>query len=327
MIELRRLTIGFPRDAHGLDLAVRDVSLAINPGDRVGIVGESGSGKSLTALACLGLVPEPGRFTSGSIVIDDRDIESVTAADLRRWRGETVGLCFQEASSALNPVYKVGFQLEEAVSCHRGLSRSQSKNVVRDLLDSVSVESVARILGSFPHELSGGQAQRVMLALALAGNPRLLIADEPTSALDAITKAEILSLLDHLVDERDLALLLISHDLSMVRSAVDRVLVMYAGEIVEEAPTDQLFHEPLHPYTRLLLASTPGTRNRTSCRTTTPNLPDESADEQMCSFASRCPKARSTCLRSRPELDAVAVDRRLRCPVVATEWDGGHVES
>ncbi len=327
MIELRHLTIGFPRDDGGFGLAVRDVSLAIAPGERVGIVGESGSGKSLTALACLGLVPEPGRFASGSILIDGRDLANATADDLLRWRGETVGLCFQEASSALNPVYTVGFQLEESVSCHRSFSRSESRALARELLEMVAVDSVDRMLGSYPHQLSGGQAQRVMLALALAGNPRLLIADEPTSALDAVTRVEILGLLARLVEERDLALLLISHDLGVVRSAVDRILVMYAGEVVEEAPTDHLFREPLHPYTRLLLASAPGARGRTLRPATALTLSDASVDSPACSFAARCSAALSTCHEAHPELDAIAVDRLLRCPVAAGGWDGGHVDS
>ncbi len=245
MIELRRLSIDFPHRHGGVKLAVRDVSLAVAPGERVGIVGESGSGKSLTALACLGLVPEPGRFASGSILIDGRDLPSLTPKELQRWRGENAGLCFQEASSALNPVYTVGFQLEEAVSCHRGTKRSESRDTARELLEMVAIDPVERILGAYPHQLSGGQAQRVMLALALAGNPRLLIADEPTSALDAITRSEILGLVERLVEEFGLALLLISHDLEAVRSAVDRILVMYAGEVVEEAATGDVFRDPL----------------------------------------------------------------------------------
>lgn len=188
MIELRRLAIGFPDNARGLGIAVRDVSLTVAAGQRVAIVGESGSGKSLTALACLGLVPEPGRVVGGSILIEGRDLATVPTTDLEKWRGGGAGFCFQEASSALNPVFSTGFQLEEAVRCHRDLDRSSSRAVARDLLEVVAVDSADRIFEAYPHQLSGGEAQRVMLALALAGDPHLLIADEPTSALDAVTR-------------------------------------------------------------------------------------------------------------------------------------------
>jgi peptide/nickel transport system ATP-binding protein len=317
MIELRRLTIGFPGDARGLGIAVRDLSLTVVEGERVGVVGESGSGKSLTALACLGLVPEPGRVVGGSILIEGRDLAAVPTNDLKSWRGGGAGFCFQEASSALNPVYTTGFQLEEAVRCHRGVSRSRSRDIARDLLEVVAVDSVDRILGAYPHQLSGGQAQRVMLALALAGDPRLLIADEPTSALDAVTRVEILDLLDRLVKDLGLALLLISHDLEVVRRVVDRVAVMYAGEIVEEAPTEVMFREPLHPYTQLLLASALGTGSR-DARRAQPDGPRRGpAGENGCAFVERCLVARASCSRARPELVDLAVDRRLRCPVAA----------
>jgi ABC-type dipeptide/oligopeptide/nickel transport system ATPase component len=271
VIELRRLTIGFPRNPDGFTIAVRSLSLSVARGERVGIVGESGSGKSLTALACLGLVPEPGRILDGEVLIEGRDLGTVTDGDLQRWRGRTVGISFQEASSALNPVYTVSYQLEEAIRTHRHVDRSQSRVAARELLELVAVDSADRILGAYPHQLSGGQAQRVMLALALAGEPDLLIADEPTSSLDVVTRLEILRLLDRLVQERGLSLLLISHDLEVVRHTVDRVVVMYAGEIVEEAPTDNLFHEPLHPYTQLLLASSAGSRERRARRTPHPD--------------------------------------------------------
>jgi oligopeptide/dipeptide ABC transporter ATP-binding protein len=326
VIELRQLSIGFPHRHGGVKLAVRDVSLAVAPGERVGIVGESGSGKSLTALACLGLAPEPGRFISGSIVIGGRDLASLTADELRSWRGEKVGLCFQEASSALNPVYTVGFQLAETMACHRGTNRSESRNKARVLLEMVALDPVDRILGAYPHQLSGGQAQRVMLALALAGNPRLLIADEPTSALDAITRSEILGLVERLVEEFGLALLLISHDLEAVRSAVDRILVMYAGEVVEEAATGDVFRDPLHPYTRLLLASVPGVRGDAHPQPPVGSMRPDTGGSHGCSFAPRCPAAVSACRISRPELKAVGADRRLRCPVSAAEWENRHVE-
>jgi peptide/nickel transport system ATP-binding protein len=317
VIELRRLTIGFPCNPDGFTIAVRGLSLSVARGERVGIVGESGSGKSLAALACLGLVPEPGRILDGEVLFEGRDLGSVSAADLRRWRGRTVGITFQEASSALNPVYTVGYQLEEAVRTHRKIDRSRSRVAARELLELVAVDSADRILGAYPHQLSGGQAQRVMLALALAGEPDLLIADEPTSSLDVVTRVEIIRLLDRLVQERGLSLLLISHDLEVVRSAVDRVVVMYAGEIVEEAPTDNLFHEPLHPYTQLLLTSVGRSRDPSTRRVPVPAQGDDTSMTEGCTFVPRCPATRSTCRTTRPRLVVVGVDRQLRCPVVA----------
>jgi peptide/nickel transport system ATP-binding protein len=325
VIELHRLTIGFP-DPGGFAIAVRDLSLSVARGERVGLVGESGSGKSLTALACLGLVPEPGRILEGAVLIEGRDLRSVTAGDLRRWRGRTVGISFQEASSALNPVYTVKYQLEEAIRVHRQVVRSQSRAAARELLDLVAVDAPDRILGAYPHQLSGGQAQRVMLALALAGEPDLLIADEPTSSLDAVTRIEILRLLERLVLERDLALLLISHDLDVVRHAVDRVVVMYAGEIVEESPTDSLFREPRHPYTQLLLTSVARSHDREIRREAHPTPSDGPSMTEGCSFAPRCTSAQSTCRKTRPGLVEVGADRRLRCPVAASGREYGRAD-
>jgi len=323
MIELRRLTIGFPDDSHGLEIAVRELSLTVAAGERVAIVGESGSGKSLTALACLGLVPEPGRIVDGSILIEGRELAAISTADIERWRGGGAGFCFQEASSALNPVYTAGFQLEEAVCRHRGVGRSRSRAIARELLDMVAVASVDRILEAYAHQLSGGEAQRVMLALALAGDPRLLIADEPTSALDTVTRAEILGLLDRLVGDLGLTLLLISHDLEVVRKVVDRVAVMYAGEIVEEALTEDVFREPLHPYTQRLLASAPGGGSRARPTAARPNR----VGEDGCVFTERCPVARASCSRAHPDLGDLSADRRLRCPVVADAWEAERARS
>ena len=326
VIELRRLKIAFPCDAQGPRIAVRDVSLKIAEGERVGIVGESGSGKSLTALACLGLVPEPGRFIQGSVLANGRDLSTFSSDELRTWRGGAVGFCFQEGSDALNPVYSVGFQLRESICCKRGIGKIRAGELARDLLVGLGVNPVDQILGAYPHQLSGGQAQRVMLALSLSGDPHLLIADEPTSALDTITKIEILSLLEQLVRDRGLALLLISHDLEIVRDTVDRVAVMYDGEIVEEAPAAELFREPLHPYTQLLLESAPGAPHRHRRRAQSTDGFQTATDFGACSFVSRCAVARFQCSTARPELVAVGADRRLRCPVHAEAWEGHRVE-
>jgi len=218
-------------------------------------------------------------------------------------------------------VFSVGFQLRESIRCSRGVGKLQATELARDLLKSLDVHPIDDIFNAYPHQISGGQAQRVMLALALSGDPGLLIADEPTSALDTITTIEILRLLERLVRDRGLALLLISHDLEIVRGAVDRVAVMYAGQIVEEGSTDVIFRDPLHPYTQLLLESAPRAHPRAG-KTARPADPGcEPTDQNGCAFAARCPAARASCGRERPDLVGIGVDRKLRCPVAAEAWE------
>jgi len=262
LIELADLKVGFPTSDDGWKNAVDGVTLTIGGGERVGLVGESGSGKSLTALACLGLVPEPGRITGGSVTMAGVDVVSMSGVDLGRLRGGEIGLILQEAAEALNPVYTVGFQVAEAVSVHRGLERREARREALSLLSDAALENPEAIARAYPHELSGGQAQRVMLALALAGRPRLLIADEPTSAIDLLTQAQVIELLGNLVVEGGMSLLLISHDLDVVKGLVDRVAVMRDGRIVEEGSAHEVFSSPRHPYTRMLLSSAPGRRRR-----------------------------------------------------------------
>lgn len=257
-IEIEELRVGFPTSEDGFENAVDGVTLTIRAGERVGLVGESGSGKSVTALACLGLVPEPGRVTGGSVSVAGADISKMSVASLNRLRGGEIGIILQEAAEALNPVYTVGFQVTEAVGVHRHLRHREARREALSLLSDAALESPEDIARAYPHELSGGQAQRVMLALALAGRPRILIADEPTSALDLLTQAQVIELLDRLVDGGGMGLLLISHDLVVVEGVVDRVAVMFEGRIVEEGPTETVFSSPRHPYTRMLLASAPG---------------------------------------------------------------------
>jgi oligopeptide/dipeptide ABC transporter ATP-binding protein len=234
---------------------------------------------------------------------------------LQKWRGGFVGFVFQEASTALNPVYTVGFQIEEAVRCHRRTDRKGARALAVDLLGQVAIRDVERIRRAYPHELSGGLAQRVMLALALAGEPKILVADEPTSSLDTVTRAEILSLLGSLVRERNLGLMMVSHDLSLVRDSVDRVIVMFDGEIMEQAPTQSLFDFPLHPYSKTLLAATVGKPcDRPEARETAAH---EKPPNGGCVFVSRCGLAVPECARTRPSLIRVAEDHCVRCPVVA----------
>jgi ABC-type dipeptide/oligopeptide/nickel transport system ATPase component len=262
-IELAHLKIGFPTADGGWTDVVEDVSLTVGKGERVGLVGESGSGKTLTALACLGLVPEPGRRTGGSVKVAGVDVADMEESDLRRMRGAEIGLALQEAAESLNPVYTIGFQLAETVAAQHGLGRDESAQEALGLLQEAALDAPAEIARAYPHELSGGQAQRVMLAISLTGQPRTLIADEPTSALDSLTQAQVIDLLNRLVTDRKMGLLLISHDLAVVERVVDRVVVLFAGRVIEEGATNEIFAEPLHPYTQQLLASIPGRRQNT----------------------------------------------------------------
>jgi len=328
VLQTADLTIAFPAPDGGWQNVIQDVTLTVADGERVALVGESGSGKSMTALAFLGLVPEPGKVLAGSTVTAGIAVSSASENELRRIRGAEVGLVFQEAAEALNPVYTIGFQLAETIRTHNGTTRAVARRQVRELLAEVAVgdpESVAR---SYPHELSGGEAQRAMLALALAGKPRCLIADEPTSALDVVTQARVLGLLERLTGEHGLGLLLISHDLLVVEGMVERVAVMYAGRIVEEALTEQLFHEPLHPYTRLLLDSAHGHREEPSETGSATFVGVLRPAADGCRFRNRCPVAEPSCADEEPALTEVAAGRSVRCPVaVASAGRRSSVES
>jgi len=266
LIDIKDLRIGFPSPDNEWKNAVDGVTLTVRAGEKIGLVGESGSGKSLTALACLGLVPEPGRVTGGSVSFEGTDLSTMSDTELSRLRGRDIGLIMQEATEALNPVYTAGFQVAETVSAHRGFGRKQSYREALSLLSDAALPEPENVARAYPHELSGGQAQRVMLALALAGRPRVLVADEPTSALDLLTQAQVIELVGRLVVDREMSLLLISHDLLVVRGLVDRVAVMHDGHIVEEGPTNEVFFSPRHAYTKMLLESAPGGRSRASSR-------------------------------------------------------------
>ena len=234
---------------------VDEVSVTIGRGETLGLVGESGSGKSLTASAILRLVQPPLRIASGRVIFEGRDLLALSERDMQAVRGRGIGLVFQEPGVALNPVFSVGDQLSETLRAHGSLSRSAARSKARSLLDAVKVADADRRLDEYPHQLSGGLRQRVMIALALAGSPSLLIADEPTTALDVTIQAQILDLLRELRAALSLSLLLITHDFGVLASMADRVAVMQSGRIVEQAPVEQIFREPSHPYTRDLLAS------------------------------------------------------------------------
>lgn len=308
ILAVDRLTVSYPGTDGEWRPVVEGVSLTLPQGGRLALVGESGSGKSVTALACLGLVQPPGRRTGGRVVVAGVDLESASPRQLRQIRGGAAALVFQEPTSSLNPVYTVGFQIAETIRSHRPLGRAEARVEAGRLLADVALGDVGRIAGSYPHQLSGGQLQRVLIALALAGEPELLIADEPTSALDLLTQAEILDLLARLTSDKGVALLLVSHDLAMVEESVDRVAVMYAGRVVEEAAAGDLFRDPLHPYSRELLAASGGAEGSRSIAAP--------ASADGCRFAPRCGLVAASCREEEPDLVAVGSGRLLRCPVV-----------
>ncbi|WP_445215311.1 ABC transporter ATP-binding protein [Bradyrhizobium sp. Pa8] len=308
LINIQGLSVAF----NGVPV-LRGVDLALRKGEALGLVGESGSGKSVTWLAALGLLPRHAKV-SGSVRLDGREILGAPAGELDRVRGGRVAMIFQDPASALNPVLTIRKQLCEALALHRDLSGEAVKAEARRLLDLVGIPDAARRLEAYPHEFSGGQVQRIMIAMALAGNPDLLVADEPTTALDATIQAQILELLSTIRREMSMAMVLISHDLGVVAENCDRVAVMYAGRIVEQAPANQLFADPVHPYAQGLIGALPpldGPRRRLTAIPGT--IPDPAHMPSGCAFAPRCALAAEPCGLAVPSLAPIANDRVVAC--------------
>jgi len=308
LVSIRDLRVSF--DGHA---ALRGVDLDVAPGEAVGLVGESGCGKSVTWLAALGLLPAKARV-SGSVTLGDEALLGAPAATLDRIRGGRIAMIFQDPASALNPVQRVGRQVAEALRLHRGMDGAAARAEARRLFDLVGIPDAGRRLDAFPHEMSGGQNQRVMIAMALAGQPELLIADEPTTALDATIQAQILDLLRRLQAETGMALVLISHDLGVVAEMCGRVGVMYGGRIIEEASAATLFEAPAHPYTQGLLAALPdmaGPRRRLAA--IAGGVPEPWNFPQGCAFAPRCPNATGACDVAPPEHRRFGEDHRVAC--------------
>ncbi len=303
--------------------AVDGIDFRIGAGESVGVVGESGCGKSATALSIMGLVPSPaGRIASGSIRFDGRELLALPPAQMRALRGNDIAMVFQEPMTSLNPVFTVGSQIAEVARIHRKLGRRQAWAAAVRMLELVEMPDPAARARDYPHQLSGGMRQRVMIAIALCCDPRLLIADEPTTALDVTIQAQILELVDSLRARLGMALMLITHDLGIVAERCDRVLVMYAGRIVEAGPVRRVLASPYHPYTRGLLASQPefaaGGRR---LRTIPGNVPRLGALPTGCRFRDRCELAESRCAQTDPSLVTVAEDHRAAC-LVTTESRG-----
>jgi peptide/nickel transport system ATP-binding protein len=290
-------------------LAVDDVSFAIPPGGTLGVVGESGCGKSVTALSVMRLVPEPpGRVVGGQVLFEGRDLLTLPEAQMRRIRGHHISMVFQEPMTSLNPVYTVGEQIGEVVRLHRGLNRAQARERAVEMLRQVGIPAPEQRVDSYPHQLSGGMRQRVMIAMALACDPKLVIADEPTTALDVTIQAQILDLLKRLQAERGMAVMLITHDLGVVAESCDAVVVMYAGRVVERAPVKALFARPAHPYTAGLLRSIPsaqgagGGGERKRLQAIPGMVPSLRRLPVGCRFRERCERALDVCAKVDPPL-------------------------
>jgi oligopeptide/dipeptide ABC transporter ATP-binding protein len=322
LLEVRDLSVSFvtPR---GPVPVLDKVSLSVREGEVVGLVGESGSGKSVTALSILGLLGEQGRVDAGQIRLDGRDLLALPEREWLRVRGRQIAMVFQEPMTSLNPLLSVGFQVAEVVEEHLGLGRREALARAVELFRDVGIPDADRRVLDYPHQLSGGMRQRVVIAMAMACRPRLLVGDEPTTALDVTIQAQILALLRDLGRAVGTAVLLISHDLGVVAAMANRVVVMYAGQVVEEAPVRELFRRPLHPYTRLLLAVVPGVqKKRARLSAIAGSIPAPPAFPVGCRFHPRCPEAIPLCREAAPTLETHGTERRVRCWRAAELSDG-----
>jgi peptide/nickel transport system ATP-binding protein len=313
LLSVADLRVTLPTARGAVD-ALRGVSFSMAPGDTLGLIGESGCGKSLTALALMGLLPE-GATVSGSMHFDGQELTTLDEGGWCALRGNRIGMVFQEPMTALNPLHTIGRQVAEPLRQHRGLSAAAARAEALRLLDRVHLGSAAQRLDAYPHQLSGGQRQRVVIASALACGPALLIADEPTTALDVTIQREVLALIEELVADSAMALLLISHDLGVMAQTVHRLLVMYAGTVVESGPTAAVFARLAHPYTRGLFAARPrlGLPRGTRLPTIPGRVPDLADLPEGCAFAERCPLTIEDCRRAAPTARPVGAAHLARC--------------
>jgi oligopeptide/dipeptide ABC transporter ATP-binding protein len=317
LLEIEALRVEFP-GADGPLAAVKGVDLALEAGEVVGLVGESGSGKSLTCRAVMRMIPEPGSIAGGSVRFDGSDVLGLSTAKLRDLRAHSIGMIYQNPFGSLNPTLRVGAQIAETLKVNRGLSKKAAKDESLALLERVDIEDPEHRYRAYPHELSGGMCQRVMIAIATASSPRLMLADEPTTALDVTTQAQILKLLGQMRAEQGMAMLLVSHDFGVIAQACDRVAVMYGGHFVETGPVETIYHEPEHPYTKALLNSVPeldsagNVRRRAALAGHPPELSDVIPG---CVFAPRCEHARPGCESISMKLEKVGPAHDSACPV------------
>ncbi|HXD31342.1 MAG TPA: ABC transporter ATP-binding protein [Pyrinomonadaceae bacterium] len=317
LLEVNSLETQFPTRA-GLVRAVNDVSFYLDRGELLGLVGESGCGKSITALSIMRLITPPGKIVGGEILFDGKNLLKLSEAEMRAMRGDDIAMIFQDPMTSLNPVYTVGEQIAEALRLHRKLSRKAAKEAAIAAMKEVAIPDPGRRVDDYPHQLSGGMRQRVMIAMALACDPKLLIADEPTTALDVTIQAQILELLNELRKTRELGVLLITHDLGVVAEVADRVAVMYTGKIVEESPVEELFARPKHPYTEGLLRSVPKLTTKDLIKkdrlaTIEGTVPSPTNLPPGCHFEPRCPYRLPRCVEGEIPLFELGEGISVRC--------------
>ncbi|MEG0259995.1 MAG: ABC transporter ATP-binding protein [Lysinibacillus sp.] len=298
------MNISFKNDQSEAISAVRDLSFTIQQGETVGLVGESGCGKSVTALSLMQLIENNSGSTSGEIIFEGKNLNTFSEKEMRKVRGNKISMIFQEPMTSLNPVHKIGKQIKEVLFLHGHATRANSKDKTIELLKQVGIPRAESIINEYPHQLSGGMRQRVMIAMAMACNPKLLIADEPTTALDVTIQAQILDLMKKLQQQYDTAILLITHDLGVVSEMADRVIVMYYGQIVEQADVKTIFKNPKHPYTIGLLNSIPNIHSETNDRLTPieGNVPNIGEIKEGCPFRFRCQHVHAKCHKHNPSL-------------------------
>jgi len=315
MLEVKNLKTGFDIDGD-IYHAVDDVSFSVKSGQIIGVVGESGCGKSVMSLSVMQLLPKGiGKITGGEIKFEGKNIENYSSDDMNKIRGKDISMIFQEPMTSLNPVFTIGSQIQEIILNHSKISKAEAKNKAIDLLKQVGIPRADQIVDEYPHQLSGGMRQRVMIAIAIACQPKLLIADEPTTALDVTVQAQILELLKTIQAKNDMSIVLITHDLGVVAEMCDEVIIMYAGKIVERTNVDNLFHNPQHPYTKLLMASIPRIDEEVEKLTTiqgiVPSL--KNMPQIGCRFVDRCPSAMPDCSKVTPQLSFIDDGHEVSC--------------
>lgn len=321
ILQVKNLKTYFHTEA-GLVKAVNDVSFDVEKGKTLGIVGESGCGKSMTSLSIMRLIEKPGKIEGGEILLDGEDIVKMSEEEMRKIRGKKIAMIFQEPMTSLNPVFTIGQQLIEALLLHENMTKKEAKERAIEMLKLVKIPLAERRFDEYPHQLSGGMRQRVMIAMALCCNPELLICDEPTTALDVTIQAQILDLINELKEKTGTSVMMITHDLGVIAEVADDVMVMYAGQVVEKASCDQIFDQPLHPYTDGLMKCIPkldddDTKELSVIKGMVPSFDDMPAG---CTFCPRCPEAREICRCKMPDL--VDVDgRKVRCFKYTKEWE------
>jgi oligopeptide transport system ATP-binding protein len=312
LLEIKNLCVSFFTPS-GEVKAVNDISYTLDKGEVIGVVGESGSGKSVTASTVMGLVEKPGRITGGSVIFDGMDIATLSPKDMRRLRGRAIGMIFQDPMTSLNPVYKIGNQMRETIKLYYGLRGKAANDKAIELLKLVSINEPKRRINQYPFEFSGGMLQRVMIAMAIAGNPKLLIADEPTTALDVTIQAQILEIMKDLRTKINMAVMIITHDLGIVADIADKVVVMYGGKIVEAAPCEEIFRNPKHPYTLGLLNSIPKLDSDEKLEPIEGTPIDLLNPPAGCPFAQRCKYCMKVCLSYMPPYTLIDEKHNAAC--------------